>query len=126
VIKAIRHRLRVWKAERRERKKDNERSSQWPRVRDAFKKNRPCAACGGIERLQVHHKKPFHLARMLELEPKNLIVLCMGPPECHLRIGHGDDFEAYNPHVEIDSILCYTHPSDRATVETKARLSRRY
>ena len=38
----------------------------------------------------------------LELDPKNLIVLCMGPNECHLLIGHGDNFKLYNPYVAAD------------------------
>ena len=80
------------------------RSPRWPKVERAFKTLHPlCAACGGDERLNVHHKKPFHLDPALELDNRNLITLCMGKLECHLRIGHGDNFKAYNPDVEADA-----------------------
>jgi 5-methylcytosine-specific restriction endonuclease McrA len=47
--------------------------------------------------VQVHHKKPFHLHPELELDPANLVTLCMtSSNECHLRIGHSGDFKAYN------------------------------
>jgi 5-methylcytosine-specific restriction endonuclease McrA len=53
--------------------------------------------------LNVHHKKPFHLFPQLELEPTNLITLCMeSGKDCHIKLGHGDNFKAYNPNVEED------------------------
>lgn len=79
------------------------RSSHWPTVEKHFKEKHPtCACCGSTVRLQVHHKKPFHLDPSLELDENNLITLCMSPRECHLLIGHGDNFKAYNPFVEND------------------------
>jgi hypothetical protein len=56
-----------------------------------------------MDKLQVHHVKPFHLLPELELDESNLISLCMGPNECHLFIGHGDSFRCYNPNVREDA-----------------------
>jgi hypothetical protein len=82
------------------------RSSEWPRVeREFLLTNSVCAACGGRNHLNVHHKKPFHLDPSLELNKGNLITLCMGiDRHCHLLIGHGDNFRAFNPDVEVDAI----------------------
>ena len=53
--------------------------------------------------MNVHHKKPFHLFPELELESTNLITLCMdGDKDCHIKLGHGGSFKAYNPNVEED------------------------
>jgi hypothetical protein len=49
-----------------------------------------------------HHKKPYHLHPELELDPNNLITLCM-ENLCHIDIGHGDSFKAYNPNVAEDA-----------------------
>ena len=77
------------------------RSSSWPSLEHHFlQTNDHCAVCGGKDHLQVHHKLPFHLRPDLELDPKNLVTLCQTPERlCHLRIGHGGSFEAYNPDV---------------------------
>ena len=78
------------------------RSSEWPKVEKEFReKHSICEACGSSKNLNVHHKKPFHLYPQLELEPSNLITLCMDK-ECHLKLGHGGDWKAYNPHVVED------------------------
>lgn len=88
----------------RERAKSKRRSSRWDEVRDEFlETNGRCAACGSTSRLQVHHIEPFHLHPELELDPKNLISLCMGESECHLKIGHGGSFKRYNPGVVADA-----------------------
>lgn len=89
----------------REKKKETERSGHWGHVRDEHLRAHPvCEACGGDESLQVHHVMPFHLHPELELDEANLITLCMGPDECHLKLGHGGSFSAYNPHVREDSM----------------------
>ena len=79
-----------------------ERSSHWPTVQHNHIKLFPtCAACGGDVNLNVHHKQPFHLYPELELESTNLITLCMdGDKDCHIKLGHGGNFKAYNPQVE--------------------------
>jgi hypothetical protein len=79
------------------------RSSKWSKVESDFRASHPkCECCGTRQHLQVHHIKPFHLDPALELDETNLMTLCMGEHECHLRIGHGDDFKAYNPHLVQD------------------------
>lgn len=80
------------------------RSSRWPKVEHMHLAMEPaCIACGSDVRLQVHHVKPYHLQPELELDLSNLVTLCMGPNECHLHVGHGDDFKAFNPDVKIDA-----------------------
>jgi len=81
-----------------------ERSPKWPGVEHAHLKLEPgCAACGSTTNVNVHHKKPFHLFPELELEPTNLITLCMdGDKDCHIKLGHGGNFKAYNPNVVED------------------------
>ena len=80
------------------------RSPQWPKVEKAHLEVQPvCACCGSKVHLNVHHIMPFHLHPELELDPTNLITLCMDPArECHLKIGHGDNFVDYNPNVIED------------------------
>jgi len=80
-----------------------ERSPKWPHVEKLHLKLEPtCAACGTNKKLNVHHKKPFHLFPELELDLHNLITLCMDK-ECHIKIGHGGNFKDYNPDVAEDS-----------------------
>jgi hypothetical protein len=79
------------------------RSGKWPTLEKNWLKVHPdCAACGTDEQVSVHHKRPFHLHPDLELDPANLITLCEKHC-CHLMVGHGGDWHAYNPHVEEDA-----------------------
>lgn len=79
------------------------RSSHWPTVKNKFVKSNPkCAACGSTTNLDIHHIKPFHLHPDLELDTTNLITLCMDN-HCHLLIGHGNSFKAYNPNIIEDA-----------------------
>jgi ribosomal protein S27AE len=80
------------------------RSHLWQDLEQEFKRNNPvCKACGSSVNLNVHHKKPFHLFPELELDYNNLITLCMdGDKDCHLKLGHGGNFRAYNPNVIED------------------------
>lgn len=97
------------------------RSPGWSKVEKAFLASQPfCAACGGKTRLQIHHKIPFHDNPTLELEPSNLITLCMSSLECHLKIGHSGSFKQYNPNVLADCISVMFHPEQRETIEKKA------
>lgn len=62
--------------------------------------------CGGKDKLEVHHIKPFHLHPELELDPSNLIVLCEsggGGLNCHLAIGHLGSYKSFNVDVVNDS-----------------------
>lgn len=91
----------------RDQETGGKRSSEWPKVEKEHLKNFPtCASCGTDKHIQVHHKKPFHLHPELELDPNNLISLCM-ENDCHLYVGHGDDFKAYNPNVVEDAQTVY-------------------
>lgn len=100
MINRIRHAAHLVQAALHEAKKKVARSPHWAKVEhEHLAKNPQCLACGGVERLQVHHIQPFHLHPELELEPSNLVTLCMGEHECHLEIGHGGDFKKYNPIV---------------------------
>ena len=89
------------------RKVGEKRSSKWPAVEKTFLQNNPCCrACGGHDRLNVHHKEPFHLFPERELDLKNLITLCMGiEKHCHILLGHGGNFKMYNPHIEKDASM---------------------
>lgn len=127
MIAGLIHAARVVRSLIREKAKDHLRSPRWRHVKDAFLKGHPeCAACGGAARLQVHHKQPFHVYPALELDPANLVVLCMGPLECHLLIGHGDDWPAWNPHVEADAATCRASPAARADIIAAAARLRMY
>ena len=81
----------------------HQRSPKWPGVEKLHLKFHPvCEACGSDKKLNVHHKKPFHLFPQFELDMNNLITLCMDK-QCHIKIGHGDNFKDYNPDVEEDA-----------------------
>ncbi len=81
------------------------RSPRWDDVRDDHVAKHPtCAACGSTTHLQVHHIKPFHLFRELELDPANLLTLCeQGDTKCHFRIGHNGNWKKYNENVVQDA-----------------------
>lgn len=96
----LRHLARVAASVVREAVKRRTRSPKWRAVEKAHLKRHPsCAACGGRRFLQVHHVKPFAKHPELELEPSNLITLCMGPREDHLRVGHLGRWTDSNPNV---------------------------
>jgi hypothetical protein len=84
-----------------------ERSSKWPALEKQWLKDHPtCAACGGTDKLEVHHKMPFHLEPAKELDPANLITLCESGSHgvnCHLLVGHRGSFKKYNPIVDQDA-----------------------
>jgi len=103
------------------------RSTKWPHVRDEYLKSNPrCEACGGKRFIQVHHKKPYHLRPELELDMTNLITLCMGLKMDHLRIGHGGDFEAFNPCVLDHVAKVATTPKLCKQIELEAKQGRLY
>ena len=86
----------------------NNRSEQWPRVRQKYLSKHPnCAACGSSKYLEVHHIKPFHLHPDLELKEENLITLCEdgrgGTRNCHYTFGHSYNWKGYNPAVAEDA-----------------------
>jgi 5-methylcytosine-specific restriction endonuclease McrA len=75
--------------------------------------------------LQVHHIVPFSTAPDLELEPSNLITLCMGEFDCHLRLGHGGSFRHYNPLVVEDATEFREAEVHRRTALIKEARARR-
>jgi len=80
------------------------RSPGWRHVRAVHLKANPsCEVCSCTDKLEVHHRKPFHLFPLLELEPSNLITLCESNKSgynCHLFVGHMGNYRNYNKHVE--------------------------
>lgn len=100
----IKHTVHVLHSKIREAIKANTRSPKWRALEKKVREEQgSCAACKSTKNLQVHHKQPFHLHPELELIEDNLICLCMDRNECHLKIGHGDNFKAYNPNAEADA-----------------------
>ena len=99
------------------------RSSRWPKFeKEWLVDHGTCSACGGTEKLAVHHVRPFHLFPELELAKGNVVTLCMGPQECHLKIGHGFSFRRWNDQVEQDAAILRHNPDKRPAIETKAML----
>jgi 5-methylcytosine-specific restriction enzyme A len=127
MIKLLKHAYNLLRSSARDVGISTKRSSHWPKVeKDFLSKNPTCAICSSSNRLNVHHKKPFHLHPELELDETNLITLCMSDKECHLMIGHGDDFKAYNPNIEADAKKLHKDISKFATVEAEAKSNRVY
>jgi hypothetical protein len=97
------------------------RSSHWPAVRKNHLALHPfCAVCGGTEKLEAHHQKPFHVHPELELEPSNLITLCeanRGGINCHLAFGHLSNFKSWNESVAEDAAAWAVKLATRPIVE---------
>ena len=96
------------------------RSPHWPAVRKAYLADHPiCAACGGFTALEVHHVVPFAKNPSKELDPLNLITLCMAiDRHCHLVL-HGGSFRAYDTNVVHDAtaVLRARRAHDTATLQ---------
>jgi len=102
MIKSIKKAYNLLRFKARDLKTRKKRSSKWTKLqKDFLEKNPVCALCGGTERLNVHHKKPFHLYPELELDENNLITLCMGDKDCHLVIAHGNNFSYYCSNIDL-------------------------
>jgi hypothetical protein len=82
------------------------RSRDWSAVRARhLQQHGVCAVCGTAKDLQVHHIKPFSRNPDLELEPSNLVTLCVSNYwgfNCHLLIGHGGSWRYENTNVLED------------------------
>src|SRR5271168_1867215 len=83
----------------------HKRSGKWPTLRKKFLLANPtCAVCGGKDKLEVHHKFPYHLDKTRELNEDNLIVLCETAPHfCHINYGHLGSYKSFNPDVVVDA-----------------------
>lgn len=112
MIKLIKHAVNLVKHSLRDVGTGKQRSPHWHTVEKHFLETNPtCAACGGKEKLNVHHCVPFHLDPEKELDPNNLITLCMKMgQECHLLIGHGGSFKAFNENVREDAAEALKNP----------------
>jgi hypothetical protein len=88
------------------------------------KKFPSCAGCGSQKHLQGHHIKPYNKFPNLAANPLNFITLCMDTNECHIRIGHGDSFRCYNPHVVADAADALSGTVPRAAVNARAKAAR--
>ena len=93
------------------------RSNKWATVRKRHVEANPtCAVCGGTDKLEVHHKKPFHSNPDLELDPTNLITLCESwnnGAQCHLLFGHLGNYRDINPDVTADAEIWNKKLSNR-------------
>lgn len=79
------------------------RSPEWSATRKEHLKSHPrCAVCGKRKGVEVHHIKPFHLFRCLELDPLNLKTLCR---RHHFVVGHLEYWKSYNP--RLDETISY-------------------
>jgi len=117
---------RVIQALVREHLQKPRRSPQWRAVRKKHLVENPrCAACGGKTFKQVHHILPYADRPDLELEPSNLITLCMGKLECHLHIGHGGNYQYFSASVVRDSRVVALYPYRRRDIELSAKEHRR-
>jgi len=104
----------------------SKRSPKWHDVQKHFlEKNPICEICSSNKKLNVHHKKPFHIYPEFELDEDNLITLCMGELECHLIIGHGDYFKAYNPSIDEDVKIIKNNFTMFDDVAINAKLNRK-
>ena len=125
MIKTITHGINLVRHALRDVGVSAKRSSHWPTVEKHFREGHStCAACGSKNRLNVHHCKPFHLDPELELDPNNLITLCMDTKECHLHIGHGGSFKQYNPNVRRDAAETLAHPDKYDAIVKEALVHR--
>lgn len=98
----IKKSINLVKSAHKELTQPTDRSPHWGTAQNKHLKRQPmCQCCRSVKNLQVHHIKPFHLFPELELVESNLITLCMDN-DCHLLVGHGGSFKAYNPEVETD------------------------
>lgn len=68
---------------------------------------------------------PFNLDPSLELDPSNLITLCMGEKECHLHIGHGGSFKQYCPEVRKYAATVLAHPERFQEIVQEALANRK-
>ena len=102
MIKLIKHGINLIKHQLKDVGISKKRSSHWPKLEKEFLEQHPtCEICGSKTRLNVHHIKPFHLFPELELDPTNLITLCMSRKECHFKIAHGSNFSSYCPNINL-------------------------
>jgi len=79
------------------------RSSDWRKLRNAYKEQNPvCIACGSEKKIEIHHIVPFGEDRTKEMDWENLSTFCK---RHHFSIGHMMSYKKYNPDaVELAAI----------------------
>lgn len=121
MIKLIKHSINLIRNKLRDIGTSTKRSGKWPTIEKHFREAHPtCAACGSKDNLNIHHIIPFHIDRSLELDFNNLITLCMGKKECHLRLGHAGSFKSYNLYIVRDAAEALNHPNKFEQIVKKA------
>jgi 5-methylcytosine-specific restriction protein A len=126
MLKQIKHAIHLIQHHFRDLAVSAKRSGKWPTVEKKFLKAHPaCEACGSKERLNAHHVFPFHLYANLELDPKNLITLCMSENECHIHIGHGGNWKMFNPNCRKDAAIVRSNPKRRDAIIKRAEKNRK-
>lgn len=100
------------------------RSPEWDNVRKKhIGLNPTCAVCGSLKKVEVHHKKPFHLHPELELDPCNLISLCEGKEFssmiCHLHFGHLGNYQDANPDIDSTVAIMKTVFDIKKTIKSE-------
>jgi hypothetical protein len=130
VKKTPEHVARVKAAQKREKSKatDPARSSKWPAFRKKYLAEHKtngggCEACGAKTGLQLHHVHPFHTDPSLELDPSNMLVVCMfvGGLECHEKIAHSEKgFKWVNPNSRADCADLMAHPDKLEEIRARA------
>lgn len=117
MISTIKYAYNLLRSTVRDIHTSSKRSGQWRTVEKHFLETNPvCALCGSKTRLNVHHKKPFHVFPEFELDLNNLITLCMSRKECHLIVGHLNSFKKYNPNIDEDIKKLIQHPEQKDVI----------
>jgi 5-methylcytosine-specific restriction endonuclease McrA len=126
MITKITHAINMVRHSLRDIGVSSKRSTHWPTVEKHFlEKNPNCAACGSSSRLNVHHIKPFHLFPELELDENNLITLCMGEKECHIKLGHLNNFKLFNEYIKEDAAQALNNPNQFGEIIKTAMLRKK-
>lgn len=105
----------------------SKRSPKWSHFREKYLKQHRakglgCEACGAKRGLALHHRVPFNTDPTRELDPTNIVVLCMytGGLLCHLELGHSGDYKKYNPKIDQDAAALMRKPELLETLHRRA------
>lgn len=91
------------------------RDGRWPALRRKHLKREPkCTVCGTDIELDVHHIDPVSWKPERELDEDNLMTLCRVH---HYLFGHLNDWESFNPWVEMDVEIWRQKMEDRPRKE---------
>ena len=120
----INHWINLFKHKTRTFGLAEKRSPKWHTLEKHFLESHSvCEVCGGSVNLNVHHIVPFHIDPELELDTTNLITVCMGKLECHLRIAHANNFRLTNPNIVSDAAEIRSDISKFDIIAARAKLN---